>query len=396
MFSSVEFIFWISVFIIAYVYVGYGILLSILVKFKKKKKPTPLSDAQLPTLSLLVAAYNEKEIVDIKIKNSLQLNYPKEKLKLVWVTDGSNDGTPEYIAEKYPFVTVLHNDERRGKTAALNRAIELIDTPIIVCCDANTMLNTEALREITTSFTLPNVGLVGGEKKVRQANADDAASSGESTYWKYESWQKKTEAQFYSAIAVAGELFAIKKDLYVPIPEDTILDDFVLSLHVIEQGYIIAYNPNAYATEESSANISEEIKRKIRISAGGFQTIFRYPQFLNIFKHPLYSFEYFSHKLLRWLVVPFAFIIVFFLNLYLALYSSQHWHLFYQILALLQIIYYLLAFLGWTIRNKKTQLKILFIPFYISLMNWTTILGLFRYLKKNQNQRWEKASRKKA
>jgi cellulose synthase/poly-beta-1,6-N-acetylglucosamine synthase-like glycosyltransferase len=271
---AAKYVFWGIILLVFYSYFGYGLLLWLLLIFKKGK--TLHASEVFPDITFLVPAYNEWDFVDEKVKNGFSLDYPKEKVHFVWVTDGSDDGTPEKLKD-YPEIQVFHSNERRGKTAALNRAIEMINTEIIICSDANTLLNKEALEEMVKLFANPEIGAVAGEKKVQKEENDDATGSGESFYWQYESWLKQLDATFYSSVAVVGELFAIRKVIFSPMPEDTLLDDFVLSLKTIEKGYKIGYAKNAYAMEKASASVREEMKRKIRIAAGGFQTVFRYP-----------------------------------------------------------------------------------------------------------------------
>ncbi len=383
-------VFWGIILIVFYSYFGYAFLLRLFLLFKKKKS---FPDTTVfPDITFLVPAYNERDFIDAKVENSLTLDYPKEKLHLVWVTDGSDDGTLEKL-KTYPEITVLHSNKRNGKTAALNRAVELIDTEIIICSDANTILNKEALKEMVRLFANPEIGAVAGEKKVMKEENDDASGSGENFYWKYESWLKQLEATFYSSVAVVGELFAIRKNVFTPMPEDTLLDDFVLSLKTIEKGLKIGYTKNAYAMEKASASISEEMKRKIRIAAGGFQTVFRYPKFLNPFYYPVYAFQYFSHKFLRWFFVPLALPVILLLNIWLV-WLKKDLDI-YGIILILQAVFYGFVLLGWLLQNKKTKMKFLFVPFYIFMMNWSTFRGMIRYFLGNQSASWEKATRRK-
>ncbi|MCD6366322.1 MAG: glycosyltransferase family 2 protein [Bacteroidales bacterium] len=384
------YVFWGIILIVFYSYFGYGLLLWILLLFKKKKQ-LPTTE-EFPEITFLVPAYNEQDFVDEKAENGFALDYPKEKIHFVWVTDGSNDGTLEKLKD-YPIIETFHSDERRGKTAALNRAIELIDTEIIICSDANTLLNKEAIKEMVRLFADPEIGTVAGEKKVLKEENDDASGSGENFYWKYESWLKQLDAEFYSSVAVVGELFAIRKVVFSIMPEDTLLDDFVLSLKTIEKNLKIGYTKNAYAMEKASASVSEEMKRKVRIAAGGFQTVFRYPQFLNPFRYPIYAFQYFSHKFLRWFFVPLALPITFLLNIWLV-WLKKDLDI-YGIILILQTIFYGSVLLGWLLQNKKTKMKLLFVPFYIFMMNWSTFKGMIRYFSGNQSANWEKAARRK-
>lgn len=182
--KALEILFWISLFIVFYTYIGYGILLYILVKIKECfRKPTPRpmpADDALPPLTLFIAAYNEEDVVDEKMRNCLELDYPTDKLHILWVTDGSNDHTNERLSH-WPQATVLHQPQRQGKTAALNRGIHFVETPLVVFTDANTHLNREALREIVHAFTDPKVGCVAGEKRIAVQSKDNAASGGRRT-----------------------------------------------------------------------------------------------------------------------------------------------------------------------------------------------------------------------
>ena len=227
------------------------------------------------------------------------------KLHLMWVTDGSNDGTNERL-KRYPSVKVLFDPQRKGKTAALNRAIEYVNTPIVVFTDANTMINDRAILEIAKEFQNQEVGCVAGEKRVVAKQKDGAAAGGEGLYWKYESSLKRLDSRLYSAMGAAGELFAIRTDLFEKMDNDTLLDDFILSMRIVQRGYKIAYCADAYAEETGSASMREEEKRKVRIAAGGLQSIARLKSLLNVRKYGVVSFQYISHRVLRWSITPLA------------------------------------------------------------------------------------------
>ena len=230
---TIEVIFWILAGIVFYTYIGYGLILWVLVRIKEIFYPSPKPEEGkvFPAVTLLIAAYNEQEVVEEKMKNSLELDYPREKLNIVWVTDGSNDRTNE-ILKGYPEVKLLYLKERKGKSAAVNRAMQHIDTPLIIFSDANAMINREAVREIVMLFGDPKTGCVAGEKRVRSTGADPLSSKGENLYWKYESFLKEMDSRLYTAIGAAGELFAIRRELFTEIEEEVLLDDFVLSMSV--------------------------------------------------------------------------------------------------------------------------------------------------------------------
>ena len=386
-----QYFFWLSIAIVFYTYIGYGIILFILVRIKEKiHPPSPLKIREpLPDVTLFIAAYNEEKIVEEKMENCHNLNYPKEKLHIVWVTDGTTDATNNKLAT-YPEVTILFSPERKGKTAALNRGMQFIKTPYTIFTDANTMLNPEAIREIMTCFSDPKVGCVAGEKRIESKDKDAAAAGGEGFYWRYESKLKSLDSRLYSAVGAAGELFTIETDLFKTMPTDTLLDDFILSLEIARQGYKIAYCDRAYAIESGSADMYEEQKRKVRIAAGGLQSIARLKGLLNIFKYGILSLQYISHRVLRWSSTPVLLFLLFPLNLTLALTQTS---VLYDTMLILQIIFYILAWTGAIMAKKQIKIKILFIPYYFTFMN-LNVLKAFSYLNKHKGKgTWEKAKR---
>jgi cellulose synthase/poly-beta-1,6-N-acetylglucosamine synthase-like glycosyltransferase len=388
-------LFWFCLFIVFYAYIGYGILLYFLVKMKRvfgSSKGKPEGGLYEPDVTLFIAAYNEKDYVADKMKNSRELDYPADKLHLVWVTDGSDDGTPEAL-KHYEGVEVHHLPQRNGKIGAMNRGMKLVKTPIVVFCDANTMLGRESIRRIVHLFQNPKVGCVSGEKRIFSKEKDAAAGAGEGLYWKYESTLKKWDAELYSVVGAAGELFAIRTELYQEVERDTLLDDFIISLRVAQKGYTIQYDPEAYAIESASANVKEELKRKIRISAGGIQSVVRLASLLNIFKYGTLSFQYISHRVLRWTLAPLSLLVMLISGLILALNEGIFAFGPYSILFWLQVLFYLSALLGWYLENRTIRIKLLFVPYYFFIMNLSVFLGFKRYLKGSQSVNWERAKR---
>lgn len=384
------FLFWFGLFIVFYTYIGYGILLYLIVHIKetvKKKAIHPLP-ASLPDVTLFIAAYNEEDIVRQKMENCRDLSYPSDKLRIVWVTDGSDDHTNERLAA-YEDVSVFFTPERKGKTEALNRGMQYVSTPYVVFTDANTMLNTEAIKEIVRCFSNPKVGCVAGEKRVDTQSAQ-GATAGEGFYWKYESALKDLDDRLYSAVGAAGELFAIQTRLFEQMPSDTLLDDFILSLRIAAKGYKIAYCKEAYATETTSLNMKEEEKRKIRIAAGGLQSVWRLRGLFNIFRYGMLSFQYISHRVLRWTLTPLMLFLLLPVNLILALSGNS----FYIGTLTLQLLFYVAAYAGYRMEQRNLRNKLLFIPYYFIFMNVNVIRGFF-YLNKNKgNGTWSKAKRK--
>jgi len=386
--KTLEIIFCLLAFLIFYTYLGYGILLFCLVNIKEffvKKYITKLPK-ELPEVTLFIAAYNEEDIVKEKMINCYALNYPPEKLKIVWVTDGSNDNTNDLL-QNYEDVRILFDPKRGGKAAAFNRAMPFIKSPLTIYTDANTMLCKEAINEIVKEFTRKEVACVAGEKRVSTTEKQDA-TAGEGMYWEYESKLKELDYRLYSAVGAAGELFAIRTEFFEYLPADTLLDDFMLSMRIAQKGYKIAYCKNAYAVESGSANIFEENKRKVRIAAGGLQSVWRLRSLLNPFKYGVLNFQYVSHRVLRWTITPFALVILFPMNIILINTSKL-----YLILFVLQLLFYMAGFFGYLLMKKQVKNKLLFIPYYFLFMN-LNVLRAFSYLRKNKGKgAWEKSKR---
>jgi biofilm PGA synthesis N-glycosyltransferase PgaC len=385
-------IFWISIFLVVYTFVGYGFFLYILVRIKRLfRKPFVFKTEEvLPTVTILIAAYNEEDIIEDKIENTLLLNYPKDKIQAIFITDGSSDSTAAKVAG-FNEVMLLHEDNRAGKMAAIKRAIPFIEGEITVFTDANTFLNRDAILELVKHYQNPKVGAVAGEKRILVEETADASSAGEGFYWKYESKLKKWDYELYSNVGAAGELFSIRTALYEPVESDTIIDDHMIAMRIAEKGFIIAYEPEAYAMETASADVKEELKRKIRIAAGGIQSIMRLKKAANPFHNPVFTFQYISHRVLRWTITPFLLFLVFILNAVIAIATPV---LFYKVLFVLQVLFYGLSLTGLYFERRNIRVKALFIPYYFCVMNYAVLAGIIRYYKKNQSAAWEKSKRK--
>ena len=373
-------LFWLCLAIVVYTYVGYGLILYLLVFIKRlaiKAKPlADITDDCLPEVTLMVCAYNEEDIISKKMSNIHSLDYPADRLHLVWVTDGSTDNTNS-ILSTYPDVKIVFSPERRGKSAALKHGIKEVSTEIVMMTDANTMLNPEAIREIVRLMQDPKVGCVSGEKKVMAKSDSDEAAQGEGLYWKYESTLKRLDSELYSAMGAAGELCVIRRQLMTDIPDDTILDDFVISMEIVRMGYKIAYTSKAFAMEYGSADLHEESKRKRRIAAGGLQSSWRLRSLMNPLRHPVVAFQFVSHRVLRWTITPVCLFALIPLNTLLVLSGEG---IIYTIIWVLQILFYLSAIAGMRISK------------YFVFMNLNVFRGM-AYLLNNTTGTWEKAKR---
>lgn len=384
-------LFWIFIFLVFYTYIGYGIILYLAVRVKRMihtEKVISSNDYTLPDVTMMICAYNEEDIVDAKMENTRSLDYPKDKLHILWVTDGSDDSTNQLLS-KYKEVTIAYTPERKGKMAALKHGMKEVSSEIVVMTDANTMINKEAIKVIVEKMRNPKVGCVSGEKRVMARNNSQAAAEGEGMYWKYESFLKRMDSELYSAMGAAGELCVIRKQLFEEIPDDTLLDDFVLSMRIVERGFTIAYTSDAYAMEYGSADIKEESKRKRRIAAGGLQSCWRLRSLMNPLRHPVVSFLFVSHRVLRWTITPIALFALIPQNLALVLSSAGT---VYTLIWILQTAFYLSALAGYILQEKGHKNKVLYAAYYFIFMNLNVFLGMV-YLAKKSNGTWEKARR---
>lgn len=374
MFIFLQIIFDLTIGTILYTFFGYPVLVCLLAKLW----PRPVKKADdYPTLSIIIAAYNEEAVIQEKIENSLSLDYPPDLLEIVVVADGSDDATVE-MAQPYTStsrVRVYHQPERQGKAAAVNRIMPLIQNEIVVLTDANAMLDKGTLQAIARNFADPAVSGVAGEKRVIEG--------GEGLYWRYESQLKRCDSALSSVMGAAGELFAVRRAAFIPPAEDSIIEDFVMSLSLVGSGQRVVYEPDAVAREEPVSSLKGEWQRRARNAAGGFRSIERLLYLL----HPRQgrvAWQYFSHRVLRWAVTPFLLPLAFLLNLALAKRP------FYQLLLLGQIFFYLLAgWGGWRARQGARR-GLPYTIFFFCFTNLAALAGFWRYLTNRQPVTWQK------
>lgn len=387
-------LFWISLAIVGFTYVGYGIVLRLILAIRNRSKGLPhipvMEEEALPTVTVLIAAYNEADVIEAKLRNTLALDYPRQKLEILCVTDGSSDDTPERVAA-FQEVRLMHEAPRKGKLAAVHRVVPSIQSEVIVFTDANTLLNPGAIRQIVRHYADPTVGGVSGEKRVHMDPQDTASSSGEGFYWKYESLLKRMDSDLYSVVGAAGELFSVRRELFRDIPADTIIEDFYLTVSIAMDGYRIVYEPGAYAVETASANVAEEYKRKVRISAGGFQAIYRLFRLFNPFVHGWLSFVFVGHRVLRWTLCPLSLMLLLIITPILAWTAGG----FFVFALGMQILIMGFAISGKIMEARELSFKAFFVPYYFFVMNISVVQGFFRFLSKQQQVTWQKAERKK-
>ncbi len=380
-------LFWFCLAVLFYCYIGYGVLLYIINGLGKKGKNVSNSFYQ-PPVTLVIPAYNEGAILTQKLQNSLSLQYPADKLKILVVADGSDDQTTQ-VLQQYPNIQVLHNSKRSGKAAALNRAMQTVQTGIVIFTDADTLLNKEAVQNMVSHFENVNVGGVAGEKKIKAGHSSVGRAEG--LYWQYEAVMKRLDAQFYTVLG-AGELLAMRTALYPVLDEALILDDLYLSMHIGLQGYTVAYEPQAWATEAPTVSLQEEGKRKVRIASGAFQAIEKLP-LRRLLRYPKMAFQYVSRRWLRWVVCPLFIITILVLNILLV---AQNAGALYSVLLLLQGLFYTAAIIGWLLIKSKRGGALATLPFYFLFMNFCMLKGLFLYLSGRHTALWPKAQKERS
>ena len=362
-----EITFWALVFVVVYVYAGYPLLLR-LMRVATGGKPVQYGNYR-PPVTLVVSAFNEADVIGGKIRNSLEIDYPKELMEILVVSDASDDGTDEIVQEyEEDGIRLLRMQDRGGKTLGLNEAIKTANGEVIIFSDANAMYKTNAIKALVRNFYDPNVGAAVGESTYSDS-ANDAEKS-ESAYWRYETAIKKLESQLGSVVGGDGAIYAIRKELCRPMTADA-LSDFVNPCQIVEQGKRCLYEPDAVSVEEAAGSFSKEFRRKVRIVNRAWRATMSMKHLLNPFRFGFFAVELLSHKLLRWLV-PIMLVTILALNAVLC-----DRHLIYQVVFCLQLLFYSLAVVGNLLHKTRQDLPmILYIPFYFCLVNIACARGI--------------------
>jgi cellulose synthase/poly-beta-1,6-N-acetylglucosamine synthase-like glycosyltransferase len=378
--KAVETIFWLCAALIVYTYLGYPALIRLLARLR----PRPVAKDDIrPRVSFIIAAFNEEKIIAAKLDNTLRLSWPREQLEIIVVADGSNDRTAA-IARGYrdQGITVLHQPERQGKTMALNHAAEAATGEILFFSDANTMYEPSTLEAMIRNFADPAVGGVSG-RKVVLSDEEREATKGESAYWSYETSLKEAESLFDSIVTADGEIFAMRRSLFNPIPRRIVHDDMYLTLRIVEKGYRVVFEPDATSAESASHTLEDEFHLKVRYASAGYQIVAAFPALL-LNPARWFAWEFFSHKLTRWLI-PFF--------LVGTLASSAFLNApFYRLAFGLQILFYGMALLGGMLPKRRLT-HVFYFPWYFSVMNTAALYGFARYFTIGQTPLWRKAQR---
>ncbi len=372
-------LFWVSAGMLGYVYAGYPILLGFLTKVAPR--PTKPCQTFLPKVTLLISTYNESPVIAAKLENSLALDYPKEMLEIIVISDCSDDGTDERVAQySSGGVRLVRQPQRLGKAAGLNLAAPQATGEILVFSDANALYLPDAIRQLVRHFSDPQVGYAVGNARYVEKGAESASAQSESLYWKLEIWLKRKESLFQSVVGGDGAIYAIRRKLYTPLlPTD--INDFLNPLQIIDRGYVGVFEPAAICYEEAAGSFALEFRRKVRIVSRSLNALRRVPGILNPLRQPRHWFLLISHKLLRWWAPVF-------MTLMFAA-SLEKWDApFFRMAASLQVAFYGLALLGWKLENRFGTWKLFTLPCYFCLVNIASFIGCFKCLRGDLSGTW--------
>ena len=380
--NTATYIFWVSVALLVYTYLGYPLLLHAWAALLARPV---FAQWREPQVSLIVVAYNEAARIRQKIENFLDLEYHWGLIEIIIASDGSTDGTAE-VARAYrsPFVQVVEFKLRRGKSAVLNDVIPMARGEIVVLADTRQRFETEALHALVADFADPRVGAVSGELVLLGGDTGSEVGKGVDFYWRYEKLLRRMESQVDSSVGVTGAIYAMRKSLFRRIPEGTILDDVLIPMNVVRQGYRVLFEQRARAYDWASASAQMEYTRKLRTIAGNFQLFRLQPWLLNPFRNRLWL-QTVSHKACR-LLSPLFLATAFAVNLVLATQPG------YRALFALQILFYAAALLGYLTRGAQRRPFLLNVPYAFCLLNWVTVVALVRFINGEQRVTWERTA----
>lgn len=374
--------------IIVYHYAGYPAFVLLIARLRPAPQPHRFSpeDDEWPRVALIIAAYNEQVVIERKLRNSLALRYPGQ-LEIIVVSDGSSDATAQIVGMFAEHgVRSLHSPERKGKVAALNRGVAATTADILVFSDANNDFSEDALVHLVAPMADPSVGGVCGMKQIRSGEDRDS-STGDGLYWKYESAIKAAESAIDSITNADGEIFAVRRSLWKPIAPHIINDDAQITIDITRQGQRVLYERNAVSTESASILIADDFYVKVRMVAGGVQTIADNWKYL-IPPRNWFTFSFFSHKVLRYLM-PIFLIGTFTLTAALSAGGGP----FFSAFLVLQLLFYAMAGAGWWMLRHGKRPMPLYVPFYFCAMNTAALMGLIRHFRRTQGVNWRKAQR---
>jgi len=375
-------LFWASIVLLGYTYLGYPLLVFAWASLRPR---APRPRGSEPTVTVLVVAHNESIRIAERLDNLLSLDYPRNRLQIVIGSDGSTDGTVEQArAYEGAGVTVVAFQARRGKSAVLNDLVPKARGEIVVFADTRQRFEMGALRALVTPLADPHVGAVSGELILTDNAEGTAVGEGIGFYWRYEKFIRRSEAGVDSTVGATGAIYAIRRDLFEPIPDETILDDVLIPVRIAARGYRVLFEPAARAYDRPAATAQDELTRKVRTIAGKFHLFARERWLLNPFRNRLWL-QTVSHIGLR-LLIPLLLVTALGANIFMLDEAFYRWTL------AAQLLFYAAALAGRVLRNARSKIPLLTVPYTVCLLNWATVLAFLRFVAGRQSVTWEKAS----
>jgi len=386
-------IFWTCLSLVSYTYLLYPCLLFVIYAFaqartdlrflttRRDRRRRALGDTELPSVTLIVPAYNEEACLKEKVANVAALDYPRDRLQVIFVSDGSTDGTNEILtAVEDPAVETLLLAERSGKATALNRAVERARPGILVFSDAATMFRPDAVRQLVRHFADARVGVVCGALGFR--GGDEHART-EGIYWRYEMSLRLMEARLGATLTASGAIYALRRECYRPLTPGDLIDDFVVPMRARTLGFQVVFDPEAQAIELASESVRDEFARRVRIAVGSFRAL---RELVQVPLAPLARLAFFSHKVLRW-VLPFLLIGLFGANL--ALLDDGR---LYQGMLAAQCAFYLWAGVGFVFRERVRRVPLALLCYFLVAINVAFLVGFLRFLGGRKETAWQRVS----
>lgn len=374
-----QIIFFISVAALFYAYAGYPLLVWLVSRIRQKKVARARFE---PFVTVLITAYNEEKDIRAKLENTLQIDYPAEKLEILVASDASTDKTDQIVKEFAPRgVKLFRQEGRLGKTYTQNEAVKEASGDIILFSDATTMYSENVLQAMLPNFADAEIGCVAG-KLIYVDETGSGVGTGAKNYWSYETFLKKAESRACSLIGASGCLYAVRKSAYRPMYPEA-CSDFLICTILYKQNLRSIFEPNAVCTEETNRQVNKELPMRVRIISQTLLDLWRHREMLNPFKYGFFSIELVSHKIFRYSVPLFLFL-TFVSTLLLAFFVK-----FFTILLALQIAFYLAAFFGWILERSGKNASVLVFPLYFVLANLASVIAFYKLLRGERFARWE-------
>ena len=376
---GIELLLILSIAVVLYTYAGYPALAYVLSRWFGR----PIYKADItPRVAVIIAAYNEERDIARKLENTLELDYPRDRLEILVASDCSSDRTDEIVREYSARGVVLHRlPERLGKSVAQNRAARTCAGEVLVFSDATTMYEPDAVRKIVRSFADPQVGCVAGELIYVDPGAT-AVGQGCRSYWSYEKLLKRSESRLGSLIGVSGCLYAVRRSNFSPIPLD-MSSDFAIATEIHLQGLRTVYDHEAIAFEETNGRDRDEFRMRIRVIEQTMSALHRYAEVLDPRRHGLFAFQMISHKVLRY-ALP-LFLIVAFISSAMLVDSSS----LYRLIFVAQAMFYATALAGWACERMGLRIGPLSLPYYFVLANAASLAAFVKFVRGEAHLTWE-------